>query len=60
MTTNQDKLDAVERELALRRRVYARMVDAGKMSADFAANQIAIFAAIAADYRQLAEGERLL
>jgi len=58
--TNQDKLDAVERELGLRRRVYPRMVDSGKMSADFAANQIAIFDAIAADLRQLVEGERLL
>ena len=28
--TTQDKLDAVERELGLRRRVYPRMIEGGK------------------------------
>lgn len=60
MITAQDKLDAAERELKLRRQVYPNRVATGRMSAEFAASQIAIMAAIADDYRQLAEGERLI
>jgi hypothetical protein len=60
MTTNREKLDAVERELTLRRRVYPNRVACHRMSQAFADEQIAIFEAIAADYRQLAGAERLL
>jgi len=54
------KLAAIERELALRRRVYPNRIFTRRMSADFAAEQIAIFESIADDYRQLVERERLL
>lgn len=54
------KLAAVERELKYRRHVYPRQIEAGKMTDGFAAAQISVFEAIAADYRALAEKERLL
>lgn len=52
--TAADKLRAVERELAYRRRVYPRMVMAGKMTDNAAAAQIAVMEAIEADYRAMA------
>jgi hypothetical protein len=55
-----EKLEAVEREITLRRRVYQNRVATGRMSADFAARQIAIFEAIAADYRRRVDAERLI
>lgn len=58
--TAEEKLKAVERELGYRRRVYARRVSEGKMSAELAAEQIAIFEAIAADYRGQTAAARLL
>lgn len=58
--TAQDKLEAVERELAFRRRVYQRRVADGKMTQQLASRQIAVFEAIAADYQTTAVGERLL
>lgn len=60
MFTAQQKLDAVERELGFRRRVYERRVADKKMSQQKADHEIAIFEAIAADYRDKAAGERLL
>lgn len=51
---------AVERELKYRRRVYPRMIAEGKMTDGFAAAQIAVFEAIAADYAEKATGERLI
>jgi len=60
MPTNAEKLAGVERELELRRRVYPNWVGDGRMSRRFADQQIALFEAIAADYRDLAEGDRLL
>ena len=60
MISALDKLTAVERELRYRRRVYERLVAEGKMTANTAATQIAIFEAIEADYRLLAAKERLL
>jgi len=54
------KLAAVERELKYRKHVYPRQIEAGKMTDGFAAAQIAVFEAIAADYRALAEKERLI
>lgn len=59
MFSAQEKLDAVERELSLRRRVYPNQVAAHRMSAAFADRQIALFDEIAADYRELAAAERL-
>jgi hypothetical protein len=54
------KFAAVEREIKFRRRVYPRWIEAGKITDGFAATQISIFEAIAEDYRQEAEKERLL
>lgn len=58
--TAKDKLDAIERELNYRRRVYPRMVGAGKMTQTLADKQIALFEAIRDDYAKQAQGERLL
>ncbi len=58
--TEQQKLDAIERELGFRRRVYARRVTEGKMTQRMADEQISIFEAIAADYQPKAAGERLI
>ncbi len=48
----EDKTAAIDRELKLRRRVFARRVADGKMTQDFADRQILIFEAIADDYRR--------
>jgi hypothetical protein len=58
--TAKDKLRCAERELKFRKRVYPRWIDDGKMSAGAAAHEIACMEAIAEDYRQWAEKERLL
>lgn len=60
MSTAEDKLDAVEREIRYRRRVYPRLIEAGKLMRGIAETQIAIMEEIAEDYRKLAEKERLL
>ena len=60
MITDGSKLEAVERELGYRRRVYAKRVAAKQMTQAFANYQIAIFEAIAADYRAKADAEKLL
>jgi hypothetical protein len=54
------KLASIERELKMRRRVYPRFIEDGKMTDGFAAVQISIFEAIAEDYRDLAAKENLL
>lgn len=58
--TATTKLAAVEREIKYRKRVYPRLIEQGKMTDGAAAAQVAIFEAIAADYRELAAKERLL
>lgn len=58
--TAQEKLEAVEREIGFRRRVYARRVEERKMTQQLADFQIGVFEAIAADYREKASDERLL
>jgi hypothetical protein len=58
--TAAEKLKAVERELAYRRRVYARQIEAGKMTQALADAQISVMSAIADDYRAMAEKERLI
>lgn len=58
--TAQEKLESVERELRFRRRVYKDRVVNDRMSQELADRQIALFEAIAEDYRKLAATERLL
>jgi len=58
--TALQKLDALQRELKYRRRVYPRLIAEGKMAESFAKAQIEMFEAMAEDYRKLAEKERLL
>jgi hypothetical protein len=58
--TATQKLEAVNREIAFRRRVYDRKVTEGRMTKQKADFEIAIMEEIATDYRALAEKERLL
>lgn len=58
--TYLEKLEAVEREIGYRKRVFPRMIDNGKMTAQFANRQISIFLEIADELRELARKERLL
>lgn len=58
--SNQQKLDAINRELGFRRTVYARRVAENKMSQKLADEQIGIFEEIRDDYEKLAAGERLI
>jgi len=58
--TNEEKLQAVRRELAYRRRVYENRCRDGKMTKDHADHQIKLFEEIEADYEARAAGERLL
>lgn len=60
MFTTQEKLEAVEREIKIRRRVYVNRVATRRMTQRLADRQIALFEAIAEDYRELAKSERLL
>jgi len=48
----REKLAAIEREVKMRQRVYPRWVATGKMKKDAAEREIAVFEAIAADYRK--------
>lgn len=56
--TASDKLTAIERELGYRRRVFARRVEERRMKQSQADHEIAVFEAIADDYREQAEIER--
>ncbi len=58
--TAADKLAAAEREVKMRKHVYPRWMEAGRISAGKAAHEIACMEAIAADYRTIVEKERLL
>ena len=49
--TDEDKLEAVEREIKMRRRVYRGLVADGRMTQVQADREIAIMEAIAEDYR---------
>ncbi len=55
MITNQDKLTCVKRELQLRRRVYDRLVANGTMTPTTKEREIALMAAIVADYEALSQ-----
>jgi len=48
--TDQEKLACVEREIALRRRIYAAEIRKSSMSAAWCSREIALMEAIAADY----------
>jgi hypothetical protein len=50
--TDAEKLKCLEREIAMRKRIYTRFVDIGKMTRDKAEREIAIIEAIANDYRE--------
>jgi replicative DNA helicase len=50
--TLRDLAECAERELKLRRRVYANRVDTGRMSQNEAERQIAMMEAIAAKLRE--------
>lgn len=58
--TASEKLACVLRELNMRRRVYPRWVENGKMTQAKADAEIRIMEAIAADYERQVHGERLL
>lgn len=58
--TTADKLKCAERELALRKRVYANRLETGRMSAGKVAHELACMEAILEDYRAAVERERLL
>lgn len=60
MFTAEQKLRAVDRELGYRRRVFARRVAERKMTQRQMDDEIAVFEAIAEDYRGQSAGERLL
>jgi hypothetical protein len=51
VTNNRHKLHCAERELALRLRVYIRLIARGKMTPDDAQREIELMRAIADDYR---------
>ena len=50
--TKEMKVEALDRELTFRRRVYADRVANGKMSQRLSDYQIAVFEAILADYEE--------
>jgi len=54
-----DKRDCVIREANMRRMVYPRRIEAGKMRQGSADREIAMMDEIAADYKKLAETEML-
>lgn len=49
--TDEDKLEVADREVKMRKRVYPRWVEAGRMTQAQAERQIAIMSEIADDYR---------
>jgi len=58
--THTDKRKTAERELSMRKRVYPRWVESGKMTQAQATHEIAVMEAIADDYCKLEVGERLI
>jgi hypothetical protein len=54
MASNLEKLICAERELALRQRVYTRLIAQGKMTPNEARREIDLMAEIVEDYRALA------
>jgi hypothetical protein len=58
--TFKQKLEAVEREIKLRKRVYPRWVQDKRMSQPEADRQIAVFEEIREDYERAEKTERLI
>lgn len=58
--TNAEKLACAERELKMRKRVYPRWVEDGRMSLAQMHHEIAAMESICQDYRDLTAKERLL
>ena len=58
--TEAQKLEAITRELKLRRRVYPRRIEKGHMTQQLADYQLDIFEAIRSDYEERAAKDRLL
>lgn len=56
--TTQQKLRALQREIALREQVYPRRVEAGRMAEHEATWQIGVMRAIEEDYLRRLERER--
>lgn len=57
MITLRRMLEAAEREVRLRRRVYPNRIETGRMTARLAREEIEVMEAIAAHLRPLAEEE---
>ena len=55
-----EKLACAERELKMRKKVYPRWVEEGKMSEGKATHELACIEALITDYRGAAEKERLI
>ena len=51
--TDQDKFDCLQREIKMRKRVFPRRVQQGKMKQADAEREIACMEAIAEDYKPL-------
>jgi hypothetical protein len=58
--THAQKRAAIIREIKQREAVYPRLVGAGKMSAQFAAEQIAVMEAILEDYPEEPPAQEVL
>jgi len=58
--TAEEKFRCAAREWEMRRRVYPRWIEQGKMTAEKSAWEIGMMAAIADDYRELTAKGRLL
>lgn len=58
--SEEEKLEAVKRELGYRRRVYERRVADGKMRQSKADHELGVFEAIQADYEGRAQNARLI
>ena len=50
--SREEMVSEVQREIALRRRVYPRWVDAGKLKLDRAERQIAVLEAVVEELRK--------
>ncbi len=58
--TIEEKLECARRELEQRRRVYAYRITQGKMTKQFADEQIDLMAQIVEDYERQVQSERLI
>lgn len=58
--TLADQIEAVDREIRYRKRVYDRRVDSGKMTRQLADRQIALMEAVRSTLAQVDAKERLI